>query len=120
MEPRRSRADGDRDITGSSAGQRPRRSGVERGPYSPGGGAGNENSRHPVGPSQLCAVVPPRKNRRRHIVVGEDSGGPRLAVGMADFSLLCFNESKLSAASFALLVSLRSLLPATTSCPGLV
>ena len=31
VEPRRSRADGDRDNAGSSAGQRPRRSGVERG-----------------------------------------------------------------------------------------
>ena len=60
VEPRRSRADGDRDIT------QVRRSGVERGPYTPGGGAGNENSRHPVGPSQLCAVVPPCKNRRPH------------------------------------------------------
>ena len=29
------------------------------------------------------------------------TGGPRLAVGMADFALLCFNESKLSVASFA-------------------
>ena len=32
VEPRRSRADGDRDNAGSSAGQRPRRYGVERGP----------------------------------------------------------------------------------------
>ena len=92
---------------------------VWREPHTSEGGAGNENSGHPVGPSHLHAVVPPRKNGRPRIVIGEDSGGPGLAVGMVDFALLCFNESKLSA-EVCLLVSLRSLLPVTTSRPELV